>query len=611
MADYFGYFIDGEYQVLTVLSALLVLLFLSSIGGAIAGRKRTTEADVFTGWGVVTIVFTVAAVFSYSPLGYLSWGFFGTGLACTALLLRRDRRLLPPGTIYVLVLLSPLLLIAAAMEPSQWDEFSHWLSAPKSLFLSNDVPSTDNPPQGTTMLAAYPYGWPYLTFLASRAAGIFMDGAGRIFNIVFLALFGLLALRVALRAAGQEQPPRFNWRLAGLAAFFIALINPTFIQKIILTAYADTGTAVALGFAAYLLWMLLEAEADGDKAKAGKIAWQAAFVTAALINIKQVNLILFLGLVISFLIAAWRDPDIRLTRALKMALGIGVLPLLVYAVWRYHVGTNLQGAEAQLMPFENWHVGLIGQIFLQMLVVASKKFAFFAVMTVATGFAVAAFFRPSGRYGRLAILGGGTFVSYNVFLLFTYVASFGEREALTAVSYWRYNTHLGMIAVLLIAAMAGILWKRWKVEDRLPGKVAWLPVLLVVAAPFVFAHKLRFDLEPNKPHYSAVARDIAASIPNEMTLVMVDPKGTGESVVITRYITGRKSILFISSFQNPVLPNILEVMRKREEKSLVLVHSITPEMKEHYSGRLAYDVSYLLEWGKDDWRVVRKWPYPE
>lgn len=614
MADYFSYFIDGQYQWVTLASTMLVLLLLSSIGGIIAGRNRTLEADIFTGWGAVTIIFTVAAVFFTGPLDILSWLFFGTGLACTALLLRRDQTLLPPGSMQILVLLSPLLLLAAAMEPSQWDEFSHWLSAPKSLFLSNDLPSVDNPPQGTEMLTAYPYGWPYLTFLASRAVGAFLDGAGRIYNVVFLAIFGLLALKVSLSAAGHDAPQRFNWRLAGLAAGFIILINPTFIQKIILTAYADTGTAVCLGIATYLLWMLLKAEADGNKDKVATITLQAAFVGAALINIKQVNLILFLGLIISFLIASWRDPEIRLTRAIRLASAISTLPILIYIVWRYHVSTNLpesNSGEAVFRSFENWNIALTGQIFLQMLVVASKKFAFFAVMTVTTIFALRAFLRPSGHYGRLAILGGGSFIAYNVFLLFTYIASFDPRAALTAVSYWRYNTHLGMIAVLMIAAATGLLWKHWNVNSWLPNKATWIPVLLVVAAPFVFAQKLRFDLEPNKPHYTSIAKEIAATVPNQQPLIIIDPMGTGESMVITRYMTGRKAIPYISSFQNSTLSNILKAMRSKGEKSLILVHSITLEMKEYFGDRFLLDTSYLLESGKSDWRMVKEWPYPE
>jgi len=614
MADYFGYFIGGEYQWLTLVSVMMVLLLLSSIGGAIAGHNRIVEADVFTGWGAVTIAFTVAAVFSSGPLGFMSWGFFGIGLICAALLLRRDHQLLPPGTIRVLALLSPLLLIAAAMEPSQWDEFSHWLSAPKSLFLSNDVPSTDNPPQGTEMLTAYPFGWPYLTFLASRAAGVFMDGAGRIFNIVFLALFGLLALKVALGAAGREVPSRFSWRLAGLAAFFIAIINPTFIQKIILTAYADTGTAVTLGVTAYLLWILLDAEAEGDSAKTRRTVIQAAFVAAAMINIKQISLILFLGLIISFLIAAWRDPDISLIRALKLALSVSVLPLLVYVLWRYHVATNLAGAlsrEARLMPFEQWNVDLIGQILLQMLIVASKKLAFFAVMSVTTVFAVGAFFRPSGRYGRLTILGGGTFVAYNIFLLFTYVSSFDSRAALTAVSYWRYNTHLGMIAILMIAATAGLLWKRWNVNSWLPEKITWLPVLLVISLPFVFVHKLRFDLEPNKPHFTAIARYLAANLPNKMQLIILDPMGSGESAVIARYFTGRKRFPYVSSFHNPTLQVIQKTMRLGGAESWLLIHSVTSEMEDFYSSRFKNGTSYLLERSGDDWHELKMWPYPE
>jgi len=613
MTTYLHYFTGNAYQGLTLLSALGVLFILSSIGGMIAGRNRTMEADVFIGWGAVTTVFTVAAVFTAGTLGMLTWALFAAGLVCAALLLRREKRLLAPGTGRVLLLLSPILLIAAAMEPSQWDEFSHWLSAPKSLFLSNDVPSADNLPQGTDMLVSYPYGWPYLTYLASRAVGVFMDGSGRIYNVVFLGLFGLIAAKVACRAAGHDRPARLTWRLAGLAALFGTVINPTFIQKIVLTAYADVSTAVVLGVAVYLLWTLLDAEAEGDRAKARQSAWQATFVMAALINIKQVNLILFLGLVISFLIAAWRAPDISLSRAVRLAVGIGILPLLVYGAWRYHVNVNIPGGgggEATFMPFEQWNTHVIPQIMLQMLVVAGKKSAFFVVMAVTTIFAVRAFFRPSGRYGRLAILGGGTFVSYNTFLLFTYVASFGEKVALTAVSYWRYNTHLGMIAVLMIAVGAGWAWKRWDLENHLPKPITWLPVVLVVAAPFIFAHKLRFDLEPNKPHYFTVARGIISSVPKDMPLVIIDPLGSGESAIITRYITNRKGILFLSAFQGPTLPFILKTMADSKGKSWVLIHSVTPEMTRHFNGRFTNDSSYLLNWNEDHWRLVKEWPYP-
>ncbi|MBT4932512.1 MAG: hypothetical protein HOL66_00280 [Rhodospirillaceae bacterium] len=614
MIDYLDYFLDGANKGQTVLSALFILLLLSALGAVLGGRRRILEADIFVGWGLLTVIFTLAAVFLSNPLGVLSWCFFAAGIACLIYVLQSQQPLLPPGSIRILIVLSPLLMITAAMEPSQWDEFSHWLSAPKSLFLSLDVPSDDNPPQGTAMLSAYPYGWPYLIYLGSRAAGIFLDGVGRIYNVVFLALFGLLALKIALRAAHDQEPGQLNWKMTGLAAFFILGMNPTFIQKIILTAYADTGTAVAVGISAYLLWMLLDAEAKGDREKATRTAWQAAFVAAALINIKQVNLILFLGLLISFLIAAWRDPEIRLSRCLYLVIGISVLPLFTYFVWRYHVGFNITtaiGGEAHFNPFEQWRFALIPQIILQMLVVATKKAAFFIVMTIAVVLAIRAFFRPSGHYGRLAIIGGGAFVSYNVFLLFTYVASFGERQALTAVSYWRYNTHLGMIATLLIAAWAGLLWKRWGLGTRVPEKVKWLPLLLVVAAPFLFAHKLRFDLEPNKPHYTAIAREIAATIPNEVPLVIVDPMGSGESVVITRYITGRISIPYLSAFHNTGMKNILARLNYFGDKTQTIIHSVTPEMTNKLGDQFVDRKTYLVHWKDGKLQIIKEWPYPK
>ncbi len=614
MTDYLNYFLDGANQGQTILSALVILFLLSAIGGVIAGRDREAETDVFVGWGVVSLIFTASAVFLSGPLGVLSWVFFGAGAACIAYLSFSRKPLFPAGAIHILVVLTPLLLIAGAMEPSQWDEFSHWLSAPKSLFLSNDVPSTDNPPQGTAMLTAYPYGWPYLTFLGSKSTGSFMDGVGRIYNIVFLALFGLLALKIAFRAAGHQAPSQYTWPFAGLAAFFILGINPTFIQKIILTAYADTGTAVAVGLTAYLLWTLLEAEAEGDKTRAYRTAWQTAFVAAALINIKQVNLILFLGLLISFLIAAWRDPEINLVRCVYFVLGISVLPIIVYLIWRYHVGVNLPYSpqnEANFKPFEEWHINLIPHIFHQMLTVAMKKAAFFMVMTITVAFAVRAFFRPSGHYGRLAIIGGGAFVSYNVFLFFTYVASFGPYQAATVVSYWRYNTHLGMIATLMIAAGVGLLWKRWRLDQRVPKTLKWLPLFLVIAGPIAFAHKLRFDLEPNKPHFTAIAREIAATIPNEEPLVIIDPRGSGESAVITRYITGRKGIHYISLFHDSKLTNIHRYMKFHGDETKTIIHSMTPEMANHFKGRFESNISYLVQWKDGSWQTLKKWPYPK
>lgn len=614
MAQYFSYFIDNTEQPQTLVAAFVLLFGLSVLGSAITGRNHNPEASVFAGWGVVSFVLTLGAVFLHSPLGALSWALLAAAVAATVVLVRSNRSLLVPGLIKALILATPLLLIASAMEPSQWDEFSHWLPAPKFLFQTGDVPSADNPVIHFEMLSGYPYGWPFLTYLASNIAGGFTEGVSRVINIVFLLLFGLLAVRVAVTASGRIMPEQPGWRLAGLAVLAATLLNPTFIQKIILTAYADVSTAVALGFATYILWKTLDALADNDAREAHRMAWQAALVLTALINIKQVNLVLFAGLIISYMIVALRDPGIRLTDALRSMLIIVVPPLILYGLWRYHLTVNMSGVgggEATFRPFENWHIALIPKILLQMLVVAGKKTAFFAIMAAATGFAVAAVLRLRTSFDRLAIMAGGLFVSYNAFLFFTYVASFGERQALTAVSYWRYNSHLGMVALLFAAASIGILWRRFNIQERIPATAAWLPLFIVLILPLVFAKKLRFDLEPDKPHFTRVARDIAGILPEDKHLIVMDPQGTGESAVITRYRVARKNVRFLSAFMKPTRKIVNDMLINGNDSTWVIVHSVLPVITEVFGPGLQNRMSYLLRFENATWRVVRQWPYPE
>mgnify|MGYP007046917825 CR=1 FL=1 len=612
MIDYFGLFFDGPDQALTLVAALAVMGILTLLGGALAGRNRPVEIDFVFGWGALTCVFTVVAVFFQASLGIAAWGMVVAAAAGGVVVYKRDGRILAPDVLRVLLLATPLLLIAAAMVPSQWDEFSHWLPASRFLLLTNDVPSLDNPVVGTQMLPAYPFGWPYLTFLASRISGVYLEGASRLLNVMFLLFFGLLALRVAVTAAGDGTPRRTGWKMASLAVLFATLVNPTFIQKIILTAYADIGTSVTLGVTAYLFWALLNAQAANDTVKARQTAWQIGLVGMALINIKQVNLILLAGLALMYLVVAWRDRQIRFSESIGLALAALAPAMLIYAVWRYHVGVNFGGggAEASFMPFENWNIGKIHLILWQMLFVAGKKIGFFGVMAVAAGFGIRALFNVRGPFDRLAILIGGSFVVYNGFLFFTYVASFGEQQALTVASFWRYNTHLGMLAVLFGAVSAGMLWRRYDMANRAPKAIVWLPLVLIVIAPFIFAKKLRFDLEPNKPHYTAVANALIALVPNDEPLIDIDPQGTGESSVIARYTLNHHAVPYLSVFHGPTLENIRNFANQDGDRVWVLVHSLIPDMGKVFGLPLKEGVSYLLKKQDGTWRVIQEWPYP-
>ena len=264
--------------------------------------------------------------------------------------------------------------------------------------------------------------------------------------------------------------------------------------------------------AGLLGWLLLGDLVAGDGAGARRRAWQFALVMAVLINVKQVGLVLFVVVSAGVVVAAARDPAVGAAKFLRLVPVMALPALILYGLWRYHVSGHMSdwsGTEVQLRPFAEWSFHLIPGIVKQMAVVAAKKSLYFAIMAVAVGFALRALFRFGGPFDRLALIVGTALLGYNGFLLLIYVASFGEADALRAVSYWRYNMHGGMLAIAFAAYALGLLWKKYLASRLEPRSLAWVPVALALAAPLVFAPKLRFDLEPNKPHYRAVALDLA------------------------------------------------------------------------------------------------------
>ncbi len=612
MSQYLNYFFAGADQAVTLIVAVVLWCGLATLGGAACGRRRLVEADALFGWGVISFVFTAWGVLTPAPFGPLAWGSFATAVAAAAYVMRRDGRLFSAAAVKAACLALPLLLIAAAMTASQWDEFSHWLPAPRFLLQTDRLPAGDNPVSGTEMMPAYPYGWPMLGYLAGRIAGQFVEGAGRLLNVLLLISFGLAAVRLALSAAGKEDENiRWGWGLAALAVLAGTLFNPTFAQKVVLTAYADVATAAAAGFGGVLGWLLLGELAAGDRAGARRRAWQFALVMVVLVNVKPVGLVLFVVVTAGVAAAAVRDSAVSTAKFLRLVPVMALPPLVLYGLWRYHVAghmTGWPGAEVELRPFADWSFHLIPAIVKQMAVVAMKKSLYFAIMLTAAAVALRALFRFGGPFDRLALIVGTAFIGYNAFLLLIYVASFGERDALRVVSYWRYNMHGGMLCVAFAAYALGLLWKRHLAASLKPRSLAWIPVVLVLAAPLVFAHKLRFDLEPQMLHYRAVAQDL--DVPVGAPLYVLDPKGTGAAAVITRYLLDRPSVPWYAAFHDTSLTGVTRFVSDLEPGAMIVVHSVTGEVRQALGLGLAEGASYLVDRDRGRWRVIRSWPYP-
>jgi len=148
MNDWLSLLYVGPQQLLPVIVGVVLWIALAGLGYLVTPRGRIYEANAFYGWAVVSTVFTLVGVVVAQPFFALSVLAALGAVAGLALAALRREPIFAPGAWRVLVLALPLLLIAGAMEPSQWDEFSHWLPAPKYLMLFDGFPTAARPDAG-------------------------------------------------------------------------------------------------------------------------------------------------------------------------------------------------------------------------------------------------------------------------------------------------------------------------------------------------------------------------------------------------------------------------------------------------------------------------------
>lgn len=609
MTSWIDLFYAGPHQFVPVAVGLILWTLLGGLGYLVTGRDRIVEANVFFGWAGVSALFTCVGVFV--PGAFYILSILVGVLSITGLVLARLRgdAVFVPGSWRVAFLSLPLLLIAGAMDPSQWDEFSHWLPAARFLIASNGFPTAEHTFEG---FAGYPYAWPFLMYLGGRLGGGFLNNIGYQLNVLMLLTFAVFALRAAFAVAGKPRGDVIGWPFAAAAALVATAFNPTFVQKIVLTAYSDVSSAVVTGVAVLVGYALVERLAGRESKSVWSAAWQLALILALLINIRQTNLSVFLALSFALGLVASRDADIRLARAASV-LPLIVMPAIVlYALWRYYIATRLVGlsVEATLRPLAGWNFAEIPRILASMAEVASKKFAFFIPMLIACVFALRALVRCRTGFDRIALLVSVVFAANLAFLFITYLGHFGRDQAVTAVSFWRYNIDIGMVAVIFLTASAIWFWRGRPSFDIYPRWVGPLAVVLALALPLAFATKLRFDFEPPKPHYIAVAKSLMPHAADLGDIYVMDPKGTGEAGVITRYYLDKRGMPWMSAFNGPTPETIARYLDGVKRGDHVLVHSTWAGLDEIFGQALDERTSYLFKREPGEWLLVRVWAKP-
>jgi len=612
MLDYLQFFFEDPRQIISFGAVIIVWSGLIGLGSIFSRDNEDVALYPILGWGCVTLVFTFVGTLTKIPFTYiaLALALIAAGFSCY--LIWRKQRLIDPVFWRMIIWGTPLFLLVSAMLGSQWDEFSHWLHGQK-YFLQHDQFPGKGRPLSAASFPAYPYAWQLLAYFAGRITGSIVENAASFFNILLLFTLARLAVGHALKLTGDQSIiSRSPWLIASLAAAVASIFNPTFVQKVVLTAYADTATSVTLAVGVLIGWSMLEALAVSDIKRARRRALMAGLAFAILISLKQSTLELFgLGLGALFFVGLV-DSRIRLL-ALLQCITIAATPgIIAYGGWRHYVANELQGREFVIKPFEMWQTELIPSILYKMGYVLLKKSAYLAAMLIAIVFGVRGLIIGSTEYSRAMLTIGLIFLGHTVFLAFCYVAVFHGHEAKTIASYWRYNQQLGGLAMLVVGLSGSMLIARYRAQFSI-SRLKWLPAILVLLAPMIFAHKIRFDKKPAYGHYRLVGVDVASRIEPNAGVRVLDPKGSGESGLMLRYEISDVTHNFgYQAAFHDISAEALSKYWQSIRTEYVVIHSVTPAIQSVFGDNFKDGNSYLIqktETGSPN--ILATWAWPQ
>jgi hypothetical protein len=613
LIDYAQNFVENTDQFVALGSVALLWLGMMAIGGAIKGSARLAEIDHLIGWSVLSLIFTTFAVFTPITFQYMAIVAGVVAVGSLFVLFRSGQGIGTGAMARILLLSIPLLLLAAAIKGSQWDEFGTWLLIPRYMLESHALPSVSNP-YTTAFATGYPFSWHYITYLPSLIAGRLLESAGALSNVFLLLAAAALLIRLIGRAIGDPDLHRHPaWAVSAFATLAMTLINPTFAQKVAMTAYADTSSAVVTGTAVIVAWFCIEALVDKEEKTARGYAISLGLLLLLLVNLKQATVVLALLVAGGLFIVALRDPAVRFVSALKLAAYIIVPPVIIFLVWRYQLSAGGGSArELAITPFDQWLIHLIPQILAKMGLILTKKGYYLVLFLVLIGVGLRGFWRSKTPFDRFAALSMGVVLGYNSFLLFAYVTTFGQSDALRGASYWRYSMHLGMVIVAFSVYGLATLWQGGFFGKFQISRLKWLVLFLVLAAPFVFAKKLRFDREPMTVHYRQVGAEISTLLRPDDRVFDADPTGSGESASILGYElrSGAKYVGFVGAFHGDRLKPVQDAAVNTDITAMI-VYTQLPEYQELFTEDLQPRTSYLFKRDThQEWQVVKTWPHP-
>jgi hypothetical protein len=582
--------------------------------GSWVGARRA-ETALVAGWGVAGAATAVVGTLLMSGLGWVMLALAVAGLAGLVRVVIGSTAMRSAMLARVILLALPLAICIEGMDITGWDDFSHWLPNLTYLSLHGHFPTLVQP--STSVHAAYPYalalpGYAYFLLFNRVPAD-----AALVWNFLLMLAAGAAVATVLLARLQVNLPehPLQSWAAAAIGLLIAGLAAPSFVAKIVFSNMADAPTASVLAVMGLLLFDWVIAARKRDARGRTDAVWALAFAGVALIDLRQANAPLFAWLIFGCLLAGVTRPRWLDVRGLASLALIAVVPFAVWYLWNNYATTQIPGGQFYILPLRGWRWAEFPITLHSMLRVMLSKFGLFSVILLITIRAALSFRRTDelDAPSRAVLITAAVVCVANVaFLAFTYLAAdFNKDEAAAAVSFWRYATQTGPIAVLGFAAGLPLNWMR-----RIPAKPAAVAlIVLALILPVATVKFYRFDLASSVPMLRSAGQAIAETLPPRAPITVVDLTGDGFAPLVVAYQIGQTDYARglparpFTIVANPagITPAEAAKLHFDADPYLWLTEG-APELQPILGVHLAAGCSYLLQRDASHFAVVKSWP---
>jgi hypothetical protein len=578
-----------------------IATILMLAGAMLVGRRMPPEIQIGAGWGGLCILFTAWGVLVPYSLAIPAAGFVLIALCAPAFPSSR-----PSGAAWrtlgrTLVVTLPLWVVMAPIQPSQPDT---WLNLLPNAFYLVDwghLPSATSPPSHSYLPAA-PYDTQFLSYLGNLLWPNYPASGMSLINLLLLVTSGILIARAIAAPRSRASLP---WTAIAGGVLIATLLNPGFVPRFHLSPYGETALAVTSVMTA---WLLVSAQGEFAENRRLPGAFTATgLILAAMINTKQSGIGLVAANAGAAILMSWAEHGRQFRRMLRLIGLAAILPLGLYALWRYHVlvaGVD----ELKPLPLEQWNWAKIPLILRSAAEVIAGKVVYFGCAAMA----IVAWPVLLKRNGwtpstRLLTYFAALLVLYNGFLLVMYIGLFPTGMSLAAHSFFRYNTHLALLLSLSLALAVRDFgandWVNGK-RARVLGSIALAAALL---APLLYAYRLRFDLDMPQPLVRQLAANLKPYLADGDRLALLLP---GDNDSVATMIAGlladtppRKRKLDLLRRDNADPATLDEAARLGYPLALI---SCVPNDWEG----LPSSEAVLLRHDAEGWQPLAAWPYP-